>query len=247
MYWRTGNWNHRKLTSAITNLLQTGEAPAIGVLAQANVYLGDGYADAWAMENLCGLLQVTWEGQVRQDPDYAEFELLAADTVGNMRSVKETDIDSPLALAPYGPFTTGMPTGTTKALLRFNHTLFEDTNNAMGYVPDVTVDLIVAQVPYVNMDAEASVYHLDCTLTNNETEQSLSLTYFMTINDVIRVDCEEHTVELLGHGLNLYPAMELDVFRRDWLTVEPGNNEFEFSDGNLGTIVVIIRHRDRWL
>ena len=87
----------------------------------------------------------------------------------------------------------------------------------------------------------------DCTLTNNETDQSLSLKYFALLNDTIRIDCEKHTVTLLESGLNLYSSLGFDEYRRDWLTIEPGDNEFEFSDGNLGTIVVTMRHRDRWL
>jgi hypothetical protein len=130
--------------------------------------------------------------------------------------------------------------------VRFNHNDFAATgDDHMGYINAVTLALESAQVPTPVLGSEVSVYYLDCTLTNNETGQSLSLTYFVPINDYVRIDCEEHTVEL--NGLNLYSAMELDVYRRDWLTVEPGDNEFEFSDGNLGTVTVTIRHRDRWL
>ena len=72
------------------------------------------------MENLCGMTSVTWEGDVWQDPDYAEYELLASDTSGNSSSVRQL-ADDVGVLTAFGPHADAVPSGTTRAMIRFNH------------------------------------------------------------------------------------------------------------------------------
>ena len=68
-----------------------------------------------------------------------------------------------------------------------------------------------------------------------------------TVDDIIEIDCEAHTIVHLNDRINIYPAMRTDEIRREWLTVEPGDNDFTLTDPSYGNINVLFRFRDRWL
>jgi len=242
--------NKRQLYTNISGdnpLRESGLVDRAGVHVMGGAYLSQGHADSWYLENMCEITQVTHSGNTKQDPDYAAWRLDAAESHGHTEEVRE--IDDSGAYTAYGPHVDAMPSNTTRITFYMNHIGFDtrDICEWLGDVTDATVALDTDRTPTSTLGSETNVYYLDCTLTNNTTEEEIGITAVLQVDERIRVDCKEHTVIHVENEQNLYQALDLGVPRIEWMTLEPGTNEIQFDDDNLGSIQVIMRYRDRWL
>lgn len=90
----------------------------------------------------------------------------------------------------------------------------------------------------ISVNSAEDIYQLDCTITNNETGESLSLNYNMALDDTLVVDTNERNITCEGAGA--LTAKTLDEARLEWLPLKPGDNELEFTESGLQKVQVDI-------
>lgn len=106
-----------------------------------------------------------------------------------------------------------------------------------------------ASTPYVNMSTEIINYHLDVTVTNTTTGDSIALDQIMALNLAFVVDTDNETC-YLENTTPLMAARTLSSVRKDWLNLQPGTNILTFAESGTasgGTATAIVAWRDRWI
>jgi len=242
--------------------ISLGDSGVAGVGVRTPYYLTGYYeggrsswASAWQIENPCLITGVTHSGKTCQNPNYGKWTLEAITVFGHRtikRQITDNTWDHTGAMTSYGPHVDTFGSGVyaiNKVLFYMSHeaTLANIARSYYGEVTDVTLTL-TSNVPYLSLGAELdTIYYLDCTITNNTTEESISLEVLVDLAQTVRIDCEQHTVFYLKDNQNLYAGFGTDTIRTDWLNLDPGSNELQMDDENLGTMEVTVKYRDRWI
>lgn len=101
---------------------------------------------------------------------------------------------------------------------------------------DATVTLNSSKVPLIGSFSESSMYDLDAVIANTETGESIRVTHKMSVNDELEIDTRPtleggKTVEDATNGLSAFSALTLvGDNRRDWFKLDPGNNEWTYTE-----------------
>lgn len=115
----------------------------------------------------------------------------------------------------------------------------------------VTLDNAVIKLdstatPYFAMSAEADLYWLNGTLTNNTTGQSIRFSIFTALVDQIEVNVGAGTVRNLTTGEEglVHRITPSDPSR--WLTLAPGNNTLQWDETGVVRVDVASAFRAAW-
>lgn len=118
-------------------------------------------------------------------------------------------------------------------------TLTRNTNNAM-------------QLAYSSV-SQTTTYHLQCTIANNGTGDTIYIDFVMLVNDTLIIDCLNKNVTHYENGANAIGALSTNTKRNYWLTIEPptanggvaSGDSFTFTDTNTGNVTIVTNYRDR--
>jgi hypothetical protein len=119
-------------------------------------------------------------------------------------------------------------------------------------VGDVTVTLNDAETPVVTVNAEQGNYHLQGTLTNQDTGESITLDFVMDVNSEIEIDTASKTVIWLLDGSRQFQALTTGgtratpLAKRNWLRLLPGSNTLRFDDTGTGNVTLTTEFRERF-
>lgn len=112
---------------------------------------------------------------------------------------------------------------------------------------DVTVTLNSSYTPTVAIGAEEGSYSLECEIENETTGYAVGLDYVMLTGQSIEVDTDNKTVTDLADNSNQFQALTLvGGVRRDWLKLQPGNNQLSFVDAGTSGLTVTIEWQRRY-
>jgi hypothetical protein len=113
-------------------------------------------------------------------------------------------------------------------------------------VGTVEVTLNNAETPVTAIGNEIANYTQAATITNETTDEALTVTFEMEVNETLEVDTDELTVVYQADGSNQFQAVSLDSARRHWLRLLPGFNTLRFDDVGLATASVVITFHRRY-
>lgn len=110
----------------------------------------------------------------------------------------------------------------------------------------VTVYLNASETPVTSIGSELGNYTLACTITNETTDEAVTVAFEMALNEMLKVDTDERTVVYGLDGSNQFQAVGLDSARRHWLRLVPGNNTLRFDDTGTAAVTVVTTLRRRY-
>lgn len=104
----------------------------------------------------------------------------------------------------------------------------------------VLLTLDSTRTPVITLGAEQGNYLLDCTLENLDTGQSIAINMAMILNGDLEINVGDHTVVYLDDNSRQRQALtDVGGPRAIWISLAPGDNEFEFTD--VGTSAITIQ------
>lgn len=111
---------------------------------------------------------------------------------------------------------------------------------------DVTLTLNSTFTPNVTIVAEDGNYNLAATLTNNDTEEAIEISFQMDVNETLTIDTTNGTVTYEKDGSSQYAAItRVGGPRVAWLRLQPGNNELQFDDTGTAGVTVAVSYEER--
>lgn len=110
----------------------------------------------------------------------------------------------------------------------------------------LTIKIDPDGLPYYNRGAEEAAYWLDGTLTNTDTDQSITFRILKALADDIEIDLARGTVRNLGTGESVnYRCVDFsDEAKR--FTLLPGTNTLRWDEVGVASVTVTIDHYDRY-
>lgn len=108
-----------------------------------------------------------------------------------------------------------------------------------------TLTLTWSDYPVATMRPEVEVYDLALQLTNTTTDQTLTFTLTLELNDLLVVDTLRYTAVLDSDGSNQYQALSRDSRRRDLLPLIPGDNTLRITEEGLQGLTLFIEFTPR--
>lgn len=114
---------------------------------------------------------------------------------------------------------------------------------------DCTLTLNSTYTPAVSLPGSETTgaYTLAATITNNETGESISLSYTTELNEELEVDTDAKTVLDLRDDSSQMQALTVDDGpRRHWLALEPGDNELEWTEAGATGLTVTVEFEERY-
>jgi hypothetical protein len=164
-----------------------------------------------------------------------------ADGVGNsVMRLEGVDVTGDLTLDnTWRNYTKTQTFTATDQVIFAAYCYHSDTSGTENGAAEVnTCTLTLSSIVTVSVGSEVSVYELNCTITNNETGESMSLNYNLVLNDTLVIDTDERTIT--HEGASALTAKTLDETRLEWLPLAPGDNELEFTETGLQKVQVDI-------
>jgi len=127
------------------------------------------------------------------------------------------------------------------AISIFGYSFFQDSE-----VGTVTVTLFADEIPLTSLGAEAGNYSLRAIITNETTDEAITVTFEMAEDEDLEIDTYQHTVTYLLDNSNQFQAVALSSARRAWLRLLPGNNTLRFDDVGTDTVTVTVTFERRY-
>lgn len=94
---------------------------------------------------------------------------------------------------------------------------------------------------------EAAAYRLDCSIINTTTGEQIYLKWLGKIGETVIVDCKQKTVVDQETGANVLAGLALGgATRRDWLTLQPGNNTLQYDEANCQDLRILVKWNNRY-
>jgi len=162
---------------------------------------------------------------------------------------------SPQSATDYSTWTTWTKASSDATIpdntryLRFfqGGTIAGSTDNAAEVgVSGLTVGL--TNYPNVMIRTEEANTHLNCTITNNTTGESMTILLPMKQDTTLTIDTDPNFPTARYRGAIVNGCVKLSTVRAKWLKLAKGANTISF-DNNLSaanSINVVIKHRDRF-
>lgn len=132
------------------------------------------------------------------------------------------------------------------ALVINGGTLAASANNkAAMELTDATVTFTSGEVmQLLSTIVENNNFFLDAVISNDTTEDTLSIKLAMELNKALVIDCEAQTVEY--NGVDIGCPLRWNSVRSNWLDIEPGSNTLSWTEnGVIPGITVEISWKDR--
>jgi hypothetical protein len=212
----------------------------LGMYVKGGVSVENGVAYVY---NPCGIAAANWTN--------GEYYIYSPST-GNFRTVKSASGNGWTTVTTKSFGTTGSwtawsqnDTGITGAYyVGFRASSYQE---AYFEAADLTVTLDSSYTPDVTVNSEQSNYELACTITNEETGESMTLEFSMGTDETLVVDTYKKSITYLADDSQQMQARSLDSARREWLRLVRGENELSFSDENTTEIEIdILWDRRDW-
>ncbi|RLG29464.1 hypothetical protein DRO03_07235 [Methanosarcinales archaeon] len=110
----------------------------------------------------------------------------------------------------------------------------------------VVVVTLGANTPAITVNAEQNNYLLAATITNEETGESILLTYTTGLNETLQVNTDLKTVTDLENGSNQFRAVDpVGGTRLHWLRMPTGDNVFRFDDVGTAGVTIGVEWEER--
>jgi hypothetical protein len=103
----------------------------------------------------------------------------------------------------------------------------------------VTVYLNSDETPATSIGSEEGNYTLAATITNETTEDAITVLFEMLVNETLEIDTEQRLVTYERDESNQFQAVSLSSGRRHWLRLLPGNNTLRFDDTGTAAVTLI--------
>jgi hypothetical protein len=117
-------------------------------------------------------------------------------------------------------------------------------NQVRMEVEAVTVVMTSANVLQISLLTEAATYWMDARFTNVESGEYFEISYPMTVNRKLTIDCAAKRVLYIDTDVLAMPR--LSSMRKDWLNLLPGmDNTVQYDAASTGAATVVIKRRDR--
>lgn len=110
----------------------------------------------------------------------------------------------------------------------------------------VTVSLDATETPTTSIGSEIGNYTLSCTITNETTDEAITVSFDMPLNEELVVDTDERTVTYEPDGSSQFQAVSLDSARRKWLRLVPGSNTLRFDDTGTAAVTLTTEFEERY-
>jgi hypothetical protein len=202
----------------------------------------------WELHNPCGITNVNFANGEK----YAEtliYWLAVVQSYNGSLWTTEYSIPQPSTAATWESWSYNAAITSGSVKVRLNHATYM---NGFGIdtlveAADVTLTLSSSGVPTVTINAEQSNYTLDAKITNQRTDDEIEMDYIMALDDTLEVNTDEKTVIDLEDESNQFQALTVvGMTRRDWLRLEPGNNQLEYEEDNTQGVTLAIEWEERF-
>ncbi len=111
---------------------------------------------------------------------------------------------------------------------------------------DVFLTLDGSKTPDITVNSEQGNYLLAATITNEETGESILLTYTTGLNETLQVNTDLKTVTDLENGSNQFQAVDpVGGTRLHWLRMPTGDNVFRFDDVGTAGVTIGVEWEER--
>lgn len=203
----------------------------------------DGYQSAiatWTLYNLCGITAVNFtNGEYYSDGDDVSLE-----TIPDESSIAITQ-DS--TWRSWSQNDTGLTSTYTVGFeVALAGITYDDYKTFNVEVADITVTLDNTYTPDSSIGSEQSNYQLSATLKNNATGDSITINYNMALDESLEIDTEARIVtDLENDSYQLQAIASFNTVRKQWLPLDPGDNELEYTETGAQGVTVDIEYRER--
>ena len=247
---RTGAWTQLAGMTAPTFYTANRETNAdpweeIGITG-----IGAWQQGRWYLENVCQIAQVSFTNGEKRITDLAEWAAEAIQSYSGGVWTPEYLIPAPSVVDTWEAWsrTETLYAGATRVgLLVANAGGYSSTKNLEA--ADCTVTFNTTYTPDVSFPGSETtgLYALVITITNNTTEQSISLLYNMELGQELEVDTNAKTVTDLVDNSKQRQALTLGGRpRRHWLKLLPGDNELEWTEADTSGVTATIEFEARY-
>lgn len=261
---RSGSWSpslnstSNKIDQIYKSLYYTGArllladpATQMGMSIQSfrsgSVWKAENASIQWLLYHPCGITAVTVTGEAyRTTVTWPSAKLQKSNNGSDWTDVwtdaSPASVSSWTALSAHSTVScigfyiralfTGTQPGTSGAQANYSYT-------------DVTVALDSSTVPLIVVGAQQALYHLQATITNNETGEWIKLDVKTALNATILLDTESRQVTL-PDGSNGLPGLSWSSVRPYWFRLLPASvNTIQFDDADTVAVTMITKWRDR--
>lgn len=258
---RPGQWNGAVLKSAgNSSLVYTGNQTALANpstelgmrlinYAQANIWKAETATIAWSFYHPCGITTVSIAGSKRLITGTAWPSVAGLQKSSNgsaWLTVWTEAIPSPLNTWSNFTHNAQSLSGTYNNIrVALVGTIQALANNEADIQMDtVTLTLDNTKTPVVSLNSENNIYYLNLKITNTNTGEFIQLTYTMSLNHTLTVDCQKKTV-IYDDNSNAIAARVVSTVRNNWLAVAPGDNVFQIDDSGIANMTITTTWYDR--
>jgi len=239
---RTGAWASESVTG-VPDFYNGSQGASADPWVEVGMHCdGNGVRGRWRLHNPCGITNVNFTNGERWAALTALFDAFIVSSANGSSWTTEYTIPDPAAEKTWEAWNRNEAlAGGSK------HVALEVHNGASaGYdcyveAADATLTLDNTATPTITIGAEQGNYSMACTITNNQTGEAIELAFTMELNEELEVDTDEKTVVYLADGSSQFQALTLvGGARRDWLALEPGNNQLQFDDVGTGNVMIAL-------
>jgi len=244
-------------------------APAMGISIGSYYYSGAWRADTaiidWELRNECGFTHITATGYKYRDTSTwfsATYTGLYAVTGSNNSFTKIWVEATPAAPDVWSALTAhnNVSFGGTARIIKLTVNSAGPGGNTGGLpnrisqeFTDVTLTLDSNRTPGVVLDpviappaASGGGYHLNCTITNNDTNEWMTVDCFCELDQTVIINCADKTVIYDFDGSNMPVILGFSSIRHDWLNLKAATaNTLQFDDTGTTGVTFVTKWRDR--
>lgn len=120
------------------------------------------------------------------------------------------------------------------------------SNYIAAEVDDITLTLTASGIPTVTVGSETTNnYMLEATITNTTTNESITLTTPLALNQKLTINCQDQTVKK-ADGSNVIRAIDWSSVRSEWLTLKTGES-LQYTETGAVALTIGLKWRGRGL
>ncbi len=202
------------------------------------------FLNAWSFSHPCGISQVIYSGNTKQNPTYRRLDLIGVDANNNRKTIHSVTTDTHTAWGGFGPLT--YPLSPAAISIYFAHTWLASTT-AENYGEVTDAELTISVPPTVEFQEPQETSSVKFTLKNQTTGQSILVEGLLPLNTALDLDCEAHLVSEALSGVEHASFVSADAVRDFWLELAPGANTLELVDEAVTGLSIETRYRARWI
>ena len=205
----------------------------LGMMIEGGSTQGD--TSRWYLFNPCGITQINCTD--------GTAEVWAENLNGHTATIQssedgstwtdEVTISDPALTSTWEEWnnTQALDSGSLYVALHLMVQAYHDIYTSYLECDEATLTLDTTYTADHTVGSEQSNYDLNCTITNSTTGDAIVLALGMTLDDILEVDTDGKTINLLSDNSSQMAALtQSGGTRRDWLRLEPGNNDLTFSE-----------------